>query len=134
MNNRKQHNHRCRRSRLYRDSRNGIFLGVCAGLADFFGFNTWAIRLAVVVSLVVFTFPTLVAYFFAGALLAKKPSGLYGSQDEEVFWRGFRTDPGQTVGSMGRRFRDMEGRLRAMEAHVTSPGFKLKREIDDLDR
>ena len=85
MNDKPNNNRRCHRSRLYRDPRNGIVLGVCGGIADFFGFNTWAIRLAVVLGLILFTFPTLVAYFFASALLAKKPTGLYGSRGEEVF-------------------------------------------------
>ena len=31
-------------ARLYRDPEGGKILGVCAGIADFFGFNPWAVR------------------------------------------------------------------------------------------
>ncbi len=126
--------HSCHRSRLTRDPHGGIVLGVCAGVADFLGFNLWAVRLAGFVSLMVFTVPTLVVYFLAGALLEKKPAGLYANSGEEVFWRWLRTDPGRAFDRLRRRFRDLEGRLRNIEAHVTSPAFKLQREIDDLDK
>lgn len=33
------------RRRLYQDREGGVFLGVCAGLADFFGFDLTLVRL-----------------------------------------------------------------------------------------
>lgn len=120
-------------NRLYRNSREGKLLGVCAGIADYFGFNAWAVRLVTVVSLVLFTAPTLVAYLVAGALLDKKPEDLYLSNEEEIFWRSVRTEPGQTVGDLRHRSRELERRLRALEAYVTSREFELNRDINNLN-
>ncbi len=120
-------------NRLYRDPEEGKILGVCAGIADYFGFSPWAVRLAALGSLLVFTPATLFAYFVAGVVLSKKPAGMYASPDEEGFWRAVRTEPTQTAHDLRHRYRELERRLRAAEAYVTSREFKLNREIRDLD-
>ena len=121
-------------NRLYRNTRDGKCLGVCAGIADYFGFSPWSVRLVVVVSLVLFTLPTLAAYFAAGFLLDPKPENLYGSSEEELFWRSVRTEPTRTVSDLRHRYRELERRLQAIEAYVTSREFELNRDINDLDR
>ena len=119
-------------NRLYRDPDNGPFLGVCAGIAEYFGVTPLAVRVATVFGLLFFTLPTIIAYGAAGMFLDKKPAGLFASTEEEDFWRAVRVDPAQTVTDLGHRFRDMERRLRAAEAHVTSSEFKLNRDYRDL--
>lgn len=120
-------------SRLYRDMYNGIVMGVCAGIADYFGINPWVVRLVAVIGLFLFTVPTIIAYFVAGFLLHKKPADTYESPQEEAFWRGVRTEPGRTAHDLRHKFRELERRLRAVEAHVTSREFQLRRDIDDLN-
>ena len=134
MTNRHKSGRRRSPNRLYRNPREGKILGVCAGIADYFGFNVWAVRFAAIVSLLLFPAPTLVAYLVAGTLLDKKPEGLYASGEEEIFWRSVRTEPGQTVGGLKHRSRELERRLRTLEAYVTSREFELNRGIHDLDR
>ncbi len=121
-------------NRLYRNTREGRFLGVCAGIADYFGFNPWSVRIVVIVSLVLFTLPTLLAYFVCGFLLEQKPDNLYEDSDEERFWRSVRMEPTGTVGDLRHRYRELERRLQAIEAYVTSREFELNRDINDLDR
>jgi phage shock protein C len=121
-------------NRLYRNTWDGKLLGVCAGIADYFGFNAWSVRLVVVVSLVLFTLPTLAAYFAAGFLLDRKPNNLYETSDEERFWRSVRTEPTRTVSDLRHRHRELERRLQSIEAYVTSREFELNRGINDLDR
>ena len=120
--------------RLYRNPRRGWIAGVCAGLAAYFGVGACLIRFLVVVSLVIFTVPTFLAYLLAAALIPRKPEDLYASGAEEVFWRSVRTEPTQTVGELRHKFREMERRLRSMEGWVTSREFKLNREFSELDR
>ncbi len=120
-------------STLYRDSRRGMIKGVCAGLADYFGIETWVVRLIALVCLFVFPVPAVVAYVIAAVLLPKRPERLYRNDAEEGFWRGARTDPKRTFSELRHRFRSLEQRLRRMESYVTSREFDLKREIDDLD-
>ena len=121
-------------NRLYRNTRDGMLLGVCAGIADYFGFNPWSVRLVMVVSLVLFTLPTLAAYFAAGFPLDRKPNNLYETSEEERFWRSVRTEPTRTVGDLRHRYRELERRLQSIEAYVTSREFELNRGINDLDR
>ena len=120
-------------NRLYRDPSRGKILGVCAGIADYFGIRAGAVRLAVVAGLIFFTVPTLLGYLAAGMLLPAKPGDLYASREEEAFWRGVRTEPRHTVRDARHRIRELERRLRELEAHVTSREFKLSRDIRDLE-
>ena len=119
-------------NRLYRDPYAGKILGVCAGIADYFGFNPWAARCVAACLCFLFPAPTLIAYFVAGAVLSKKPPDMYANRDEEDFWRAVRTEPTQTAHDLRHKFRELERRLRAAEAYVTSREFKLNREIRDL--
>lgn len=118
-----------RRSRLYRDPEQGRVLGVCRGLADYFGLNVTFIRFVTVVGLIFFTLPTIVCYFLLGWILDPVPAGLFDTEEEEVFWRKVRTDPGQTFNGLRHRFRAMELKLRAMEAHVTSREYQMDQEL-----
>ncbi|NGP52579.1 PspC domain-containing protein [Thioalkalivibrio sp. XN8] len=72
--------------RLYRDSERGMVMGVCAGLSDQFGFRLGPLRIITLVSLLLFTLPTLLVYVAAGLLLPDKPLRYYGSRDERDLW------------------------------------------------
>ena len=119
-------------NRLYRDPENGMLMGVCAGIADYFGVAPAGVRIAAVIALFLFTVPILLGYILAGFLLKVKPAGLYASPEEENFWRRTRVDPRRTVSDIQQKFRDIERRIRAAEAHVTSTEFKLKQDFRDL--
>lgn len=120
-------------NRLYRDPSHGIILGVCAGIADYFGISRVGVRIVTVVGLFVFTVPTFLAYFLAAILIPRRPEDLYADGREEMFWRSVRTEPRQTVGELRHKFREIERRLRLMEGWVTSREFKLHREFRDLE-
>ena len=119
--------------RLYRNPERGWIAGVCAGLADYFGVGTCLVRFLVLVSLVVFTVPTLIAYVIAGFVLERRPETMRGTREEEAFWRSVRLEPSRTARDLARKFQDMERRLRAAEAKVTSSEFKLRRQFRDLE-
>lgn len=121
-------------NRLYRDRRRGMILGVCAGIADYFGVSPLLVRVLALIGLFAFTLPFVFAYFLAAVIIPGKPEDLYASGAEEMFWRSVRTEPRQTVRELRHRFREMERRLRAMESWVTSKEYKLHREFRDLDR
>ena len=72
--------------RLYRDSDRGMVMGVCAGLSDQFGFRLGPLRIIALVSLLLFTLPTLLVYVAAGLLLPDRPLRYYGSRDERDLW------------------------------------------------
>lgn len=72
---------------LYRDRENGWLFGVCAGLADRFGLNLFALRIIAVVCLLVFTWLTAAVYLIATFLLRDKPLVYSGRDPEYEFWR-----------------------------------------------
>lgn len=62
-----------RRGELYRNSARGKIAGVCAGIADYFGWETWLVRI-LVVSGVLFGMPFLIlGYIAAWFILDKNP-------------------------------------------------------------
>ena len=74
--------------RLYRNPETGIIMGVCSGLAEFFDFEVWVVRVLAMVSLLFFTILTVVVYFVLGFLLRERPLKYQGREDESHFWRG----------------------------------------------
>jgi len=65
-----------RRGELYRNPSKGKIAGVCAGIADYFGWETWLVRI-LVVSGVLFGMPFLIlGYVAAWFILDKNPKGL----------------------------------------------------------
>lgn len=71
---------------LYRDSENGIVMGVCAGLAHRLDLSRTGVRIVAFVSLLIFTGATLLTYFVAGFLLRDRPLHL-DRRRERQFWR-----------------------------------------------
>ncbi|MEL3919228.1 MULTISPECIES: envelope stress response membrane protein PspC [Aeromonas] len=124
---------------LYRDPRQGKIAGVCAGLADYFGVETWIVRLLAISGLIFAGFITFTAYMAAWFLLDKKPVTLY-EQEEEAFaevrmkarsWQAGIT-PHQALGRIHRELDALEPRLQQIEKLVTSKEFTLQREFRKL--
>ena len=84
-----------RPNRLYRDKENGMIMGVCAGIADFFDFQRGTVRVIAVVLLIIWTLPTLFAYLVLGFLMRSKPLRFQGRDDERNFWRRHRSHYGR---------------------------------------
>jgi phage shock protein C len=119
--------------RIYRDPDNGVLLGVCAGIAAYFGISSGKVRFGAVV-LAFFFFPhVVIAYLAAAVFLKRRPRLLYRSPDEEVFWRSVSVQPADTFSAIRHNFRELEQRLVGMERYVTSSEFKLNRDFRDLE-
>ncbi|MDB5406340.1 MAG: hypothetical protein JWL84_1252 [Rhodospirillales bacterium] len=118
--------------RLYRDTEHGRVAGVCAGIADYIGVRRRMVRIAAILGLVFFFVPTILVYLALSFLLPKKPPELYGSAEEEVFWRGVRTAPDDSLKALARTFAELEERLARMETAVISADFDLHRKFRDI--
>lgn len=57
--------------KLYRDRENGIFLGVCAGIAEYYNFDVNVVRL---IALLLCWNVGLLFYFVAALVIPEKPS------------------------------------------------------------
>lgn len=117
--------------RLYRDRENRMLCGVCAGVADFFGFDVTATRVLTVI--LQFLFPaTFLVYLAMCLVVPRKPEEIYRDKREEQFWKSVRTSPVATVASVRHKLREVDARLQKMERYVISPGFNLDKEFRDL--
>lgn len=121
------------RRRLHRVSEGAKLLGVCAGFADYFGFDRNIVR-AVTLVCALFFFPTIVVgYFILGLVLDVEPhhEGRTTPFQSELR-RRVRSAPQSTLHSQRHRFRELDRRLQKLEKYVTSKRFHLDREFDGL--
>ncbi|MDA0369080.1 MAG: envelope stress response membrane protein PspC [Proteobacteria bacterium] len=125
---------RSNRTRLYKNRRKGKVSGVCAGVADYLGISPTPLRVILAVSLITpFWLPSLVVYFLAAWILEDAPVDENPVSSEEAqFWKEVRREPSGTAHDLRHKFREIERRLGAMETHVTSSEFDLKRKFRDL--
>jgi phage shock protein C len=111
--------------KFHLDRRNGKFMGVCAGIANYVGVDPVIVRIAAVVTTVLGGFPwTLIAYGVAA--WAAKPKGLDGYEgDETPRLRTSTKDVRETM-------RNIDRRMAEVETYVTSSNTRLAREIEEL--
>jgi phage shock protein C len=121
--------------RLYLDKERAKISGVCAGVADYFGWDPALVR----VIWVVLTFiqaPVMIgAYILMAWLVDPKPSGRY------EFSGGYSSYSTRDPEAMRPRFSDvktrfdrLEGKLRALESVVTSREYQIDRELRGTGR
>jgi phage shock protein C len=121
------------RTRFYLDKQNKKWLGVCAGIADYMGWDVTLVRVGMVVITLAGAFPwTLFAYLGAAWAAHPKPYGLYSDKEEEQFWQGVRRSPARTTREVRGKLRDIDRRLADVELYYTSRNRRLADEIDSL--
>lgn len=120
------------RSRLYRVTEGAQVLGICAGAADYFGFDRNIVRAVTAVCAVFFP-TTIVAYFILGMILETAPEQerTESTYDRELR-RRVRSEPHSTLHSQRHRFRELDRRLQRIEKYVTSKRFRLDQEFEGL--
>ena len=112
---------------LYRDPVNGKISGVCAGIANYFGAEVWLIRIVVIsAALLGGTFLVLLAYIAMAFMLEKQPvtySENIRAQQEHTLkskpWQKGQS-PDQLLSVLERDFDRLDGKIRNMEAYLTS--------------
>ena len=118
--------------RFYRSRNNAMLGGVCAGVADYFGFNLRVTRLLTLIALL-FAMPiTLLIYFGVVLLVPTKPVDENWDDYDPEFRRALRAEPRRTMGDVRRRFQAMESKLARIERYVTSSRFRLDQEFRKL--
>ena len=121
------------RTKFYRDTRNGKFLGVCAGIADYTGFDATLVRIVFIASVFLGSGAPLLLYLLAGMMTQDKPRELDVTDVEErQFWQHVRASPRRGAQDIRGRLRDIDRRLADIESYVTSENRTLAREIEQL--
>ena len=120
------------RRRFYRNRDKAMVAGVCAGLADYFGFNLRVTRFLAFISLLMAMPITLLIYFAIVFLFPAAPDPAARPGYDAEFQRAVRSDPGQTLSDVKRRFQTLDSRLARLERYVTSSRFDLDQEFRKL--
>jgi phage shock protein C len=121
------------RTRFYRDKRHGKVMGVCAGIADYTGFDVNLVRVCFIASVFMSGGGIVPFYFIAGWMTPTKPREFeHADREEAQFWQGVRASPTRTARDIRSRFKDIDRRLADIESYVTTENRSLAREIDQL--
>jgi phage shock protein C len=122
-----------RRTKFYLDKQNKKWLGLCAGIADYTGFDVTLVRICCVVLTLFSSGNLIIAYLIAAWLAPVKPREFAEqTQEETKFWQGVRASPTRTVRDVRSRFRELDRRLADVETYITSSNSRLEREIEQL--
>ncbi len=115
---------------VYR-SRNGIILGVCRGVAEYFDFSVFWVR---VVTLIIFLFsgfwPIAVLYFIAALLMKPEPVIPIDTREEQEFYNSYVHSHQGAAERLKRRYRTLENRIQRLEETVTTREFDWEHRIN----
>lgn len=122
--------------RLYRDKDKAVLGGVCAGLADYLGFNLKVTRfLAFITFLCAMPF-AVIGYLAAVFLIPSSSSRAHAEADyEELRKENLREEIRRArpnVDEVRRRYKSMDERLARIEKYVTSSRYELDEKIRRL--
>ncbi len=121
------------RTKFYRDKQNGKFMGVCAGIADYTGFDVTLVRICFLAAMFMSGGSVLPFYLIAGFVAPTKPRELdYRGTEDRQFWQGVRASPARAARDIRSRFKDIDRRLADIESYVTTENRSLAQEIDAL--
>jgi phage shock protein C len=121
------------RTRFFRDKQNGKVMGVCAGIADYTGFDVALVRICFLAAVFMSGGSVLPFYFIAGWVAPTKPRELdYRGSEDRQFWQGVRASPARAAKDIRSRFKDIDRRLADIESYVTTENRSLAREIEQL--
>jgi phage shock protein C len=144
-----------RRTELFRNTREGKIAGVCAGIANYFGWEAWLVRILAVSGVLLGMGWFIVIYIAGWFILDKTPSekdktskktNKYSSASSQSFNEEVVSDsikvksriwqagepPKQAFRDIRTKFSRIERELRLIEQYVTSAEFTVSREINKL--
>lgn len=118
--------------RFYRNADKAMLGGVCAGLADYFGFNLKMTRILAFIGFLMAMPFSVFVYLAAVLLIPARRSSPGDRPSDPDFRRALRASPAQAASDVHRRFRSLDRRLANLEKYVTSSRYQLDREFDRL--
>jgi len=115
---------------LYR-SRNGVILGVCRGIAEYFDFSVFWVRTAAVIVLFISGFWPITAIYFIGAFLMKpEPAIPVQTNEEQEFYDSYVHSRRGATDRLKRRYDSLMRRIQRLEHTVTSKEFDWDRKLN----
>lgn len=129
--------------RFYRNADKAMLGGVCAGIADYLGFNLKVTRILAFIAFLMVMPVAVVAYFAivflvpststSGGKVSKRKSRRARRKDKAAAAeREFTTEEAELADTIDEKCRAMDRRLAQLEQHVTSRRFQLDQEFRNL--
>ena len=120
--------------RFVRSSDDAMLGGVCAGLANYFGFNRKATRVLAVVGFFINPLFAVGGYLAIVMLVPAQATASRSANRDPAFQKTVRSAPANAMGDLRRRFQSLDRRLARLERYVTSSRYQLDREFRELER
>jgi phage shock protein C len=121
------------RTRFYRDKRHRKLFGICAGIAEYTGFDVSLVRVCFLATVFMSGGSVLPFYFIAAMVTPTRPHEFeHTDYEERHFWQEVRASPTRAARDIRSRFRDMDRRLADIESYVTTQNRSLANEIEQL--
>lgn len=118
------------RDGLYR-SREGVFLGVCQGVADHYNLSVFWVRLGLIVVFFLSGFwPVIGIYIVAALLMKPRPVRPIETEDEQEFYDTYVNSPRSAAQRLRRKYENLERRIRRMEDKVTGREYEWDRKFN----
>ena len=112
-------------------ARDGILLGVCKGLANYFDFSVFWLRIIMVLILFLSgLWPIIAVYIIASLLMKPEPVRPFKSDGEREFYDSYVHSRKSAARRLRRRFENLDRRIRRMEDTVTAKEFEWDRKMN----
>ena len=113
---------------LYR-SRCGMICGVCAGVANYYHFSTFWMRVLFVFALTVF-WPGVFLYFIAAMVMKVEPVLPLESEEDEEFYHSYSGSRSMALQRLKRTFESLDRRIQRIETTVTTRDFDWEERLN----
>jgi phage shock protein C len=115
---------------IYR-ARDGVFLGVCKGIADYFDLSVFWVRIAFIVTFIFSGFwPAIGVYLVAAFFMKPEPIIPLGSEEEQEFYDSYVHSPRGAARRLKKKFENLDRRIRQMEDRVTGKEYEWERRFN----
>jgi phage shock protein C len=115
---------------IYR-ARDGVFLGVCKGIAEYFDFSVFWVRMAAVAIFIFSGFwPVIGIYLVAAFFMKPRPVKPVQSEDEREFYDSYVNSPQSGARRLRKKFEALDRRIRRMEDKVTGKEYEWERKFN----
>jgi phage shock protein C len=113
-------------------ARDGMILGVCAGLADYFDMSVFWIRIiAVIIMVATGLWPSVGIYFLAALLMKPAPVVPIKTDADQEFYNSFTTSRSMALSRLERTYERLDRRIRRMEGIVTEREYQWRQRLGE---
>ncbi|PCJ51495.1 MAG: envelope stress response membrane protein PspC [Candidatus Hydrogenedentota bacterium] len=108
---------------LYR-ARDGVICGVCKGVAEYYQFDVFWVRVLAVMAVSLTGFwPAIIMYFIAAMVMKMEPVLPLESQEDEEFYHSYSGSRTMALQRLKRTFESLDRRIQRIEGTVTKRDF-----------